>query len=116
MVPGTCAVAAHAIGWFMAHAVIGIRNPHWVQHGEHPILDSLARVAMYTTLPGLISPLALLVLPWTLLTVWWSSASRARKCWQTILVAMLSLPAWVLLAMFVRPFGPPLGIVDWIPD
>jgi hypothetical protein len=103
------------VGWLFAHVVIRIPNPHWVQDGEYVTLDTFGWLFSLVAVPGMLSAaLSLFLLPLAALAQW---TANPRRRWRAIvLLAILATPLVCVIAMF-RPFGgPPLGIVDWIPD
>ena len=113
--PSWCMILVLLVGWLFAHVVIRIPNPHWVQDGEYVTLDTFGWLFSLVAVPGMLSAaLSLFLLPLAALAQW---TANPRRRWRAIvLLAILATPLVCVIAMF-RPFGgPPLGIVDWIPD
>jgi hypothetical protein len=118
MAPSCCLILVLSLGWFIGHILIRIRNPNWVQDGEHPILDLLGSAAKILMLPGVISAIALpAALPIALTAQWRVPTTNPSRRWRRIaLLLALSIPALIVIAIFRPLGGPPLGIVDWMPD
>jgi hypothetical protein len=106
------------LGWILAHGVFHIRNPHWVQHGEHAALDVLGICFMLSSIPSFFACWAsLLALPCTLIAQWRAHNAHRLAPWRTYLfILAITFPGAILVAM-MRPFGGSAwGLVDWLPD
>jgi len=116
MLPVWFSVLTLCLGWSIAHLVLPIPSPHWVQDGQYPILDALGIVAMLAMLPGMACTLlAPLLLTFSVRAYLRSPAASTR--WRGIAwLLVLSAPAVVVVLLFLRPWGSPLGLVDWMPD
>lgn len=110
-------------GWFVAHFVVHIRSPHWVQNGEHASLDLLGGVWYATFAASVVTlPLAALLLPVVIVGKYRLAASRHGAQLGLFLFALLlSLPLLVaaFLCFPIPSAATPalaLQLGDWIPD
>ena len=116
--PSLANLVISVVGWFVAHKVIHIRNPHWVQWGEHSVLDVLGIAWLLTFLLTFLSMyIAPVVLVIAVVTLWLDGGrSQAARFRLTAVMIALTFPLSLQGLSFLYPSEIPQGLIDWIPD
>lgn len=121
--PTILALLTTISGWLVAHFVLRIPNPHWVQHGEYLSLDILGAINGLLFLLSLVTlPFAALVVPLVIIGEYRLVRALHRTgrgtCRFAVLIAVPFVAAaavwWPIPGLTTEPLIRVLS--NWLPD